>query len=74
MDKMLHETCKQAYEKGGTYTQEQAIEMKSDYMKFKRKFQSVINNLINYPNEGKQQEDMKDTPKSDWDKSRIRIV
>jgi len=74
MDKMIHDVCKQANEKGATYTQEQAIEMKLFYSKFKQKFSSVVNNLINYPNEGEQQKDTTESPKSDWDKSRIRIV
>lgn len=73
MDEMVKDTCKQSSDKGTDWDQEGAVEMKLLYNKFKQRYSRVVNNLINYPNEGKREEERLSSVKSEWDKSRIRI-
>ena len=46
--------------------------MKLYYKKFKNHFSSILNNLINYPEEQKI-EDKKERVKGEWEKTRVNL-
>jgi hypothetical protein len=75
IDKIVMDACKKGSENKSSYIIDKVLECKSHYSKFKNCLSYVINDIINYPEQVKQQaiEPESQSPRSEYSKTRISI-
>ena len=73
MDIWIKDVCVKAVDSPNSYVSEEAIEMKLYWKKFKGHFEDALNRVINNPDDPERKKEMEESPKGEWDKTRVRL-